>query len=76
MDRLTKYSKKTTHENGICCTHFLGPECIGSVLGRHSGIADIIASGIDAILAADVAPVVHGHFAHAGPRLRRRRADR
>lgn len=26
MDRLTKYSKETTHENGVCCTHFLGPE--------------------------------------------------
>lgn len=29
MDRLTTYSKETTHENGVCCTHFLGPECIG-----------------------------------------------
>ena len=29
MDRLTTYSKGTTHENGVCCTHFLGPECIG-----------------------------------------------
>lgn len=28
MDRLTKYSKQTSHENGICCTHFCGPECI------------------------------------------------
>ena len=28
MDRLTKYSKGTTHENGVCCTHFYGPECI------------------------------------------------
>ena len=28
MDRLTTYSKGTTHENGVCCTHFLGPECI------------------------------------------------
>lgn len=32
--------------------------CNGSALGRHSGIADIIASSIDAIPAADVAPVV------------------
>lgn len=29
MDRLTKYSKEITHENGVCCTHFLGFECIG-----------------------------------------------
>lgn len=29
MDRLTKYSEGTTHENGICCTHFFGPECRG-----------------------------------------------
>lgn len=29
MDRLTTYSKETTHENGVCCTHFLGPECLG-----------------------------------------------
>ena len=28
MDRLTKYSKQTSHENGVCCTHFYGPECI------------------------------------------------
>ena len=28
MERLTKHSKQTSHENGICCTHFLGPECI------------------------------------------------
>lgn len=27
MDRLTKYSKETTHENGVCCTHFGGMEC-------------------------------------------------
>lgn len=36
--------------------------CNGSVLGRHSDIADIIASRIDAIPAADVAPVVHGEW--------------
>lgn len=29
MDRLTKYSEGTAHENGICCTHFFGPECLG-----------------------------------------------
>ena len=28
MDRLTKYSKQTSHENGVCCTHFCGSECI------------------------------------------------
>ena len=27
MDRLTKYSKETSHENGVCCTHFGGMEC-------------------------------------------------
>ena len=27
MDWLTKYSKETTHENGVCCTHFDGMEC-------------------------------------------------
>lgn len=29
MERLTKHSKQTSHENGICCTHFYGPECRG-----------------------------------------------
>lgn len=29
MERLTKHSKQTSHENGICCTHFFGPECLG-----------------------------------------------
>lgn len=29
MDKLTKHSKQTSHENGICCTHFCGPECLG-----------------------------------------------
>lgn len=28
MERLTEHSKQTSHENGICCTHFCGPECI------------------------------------------------
>lgn len=27
MDRLTKYSNKTYHENGVCCTHFRSEEC-------------------------------------------------
>ena len=29
MERLTNHSKQTSHENGICCTHFCGPECLG-----------------------------------------------
>ena len=28
MERLTKHSKQTSHKNGICCTHFRGPECL------------------------------------------------
>lgn len=28
MERLTTHSKQTSHENGICCTHFCGPECL------------------------------------------------
>lgn len=24
MERLTEHSKQTSHENGICCTHFRG----------------------------------------------------
>ena len=27
MERLTVRSEQTSHENGICCTHFCGPEC-------------------------------------------------
>lgn len=27
-ERLTEHSKQTSHENGICCTHFRGPECL------------------------------------------------
>ncbi len=27
MERLTKRSEETTHENGVCCTHFGSPEC-------------------------------------------------
>lgn len=26
MGRLTKYGN-TSHENGVCCTHFMGKEC-------------------------------------------------
>lgn len=28
MERLTEHSKQTSHENGICCTHFRDPECL------------------------------------------------
>ena len=28
MERLTAHSEQTSHENGICCTHFCGPECL------------------------------------------------
>ena len=28
MERLTEHSKQTSHENGICCTHFCDPECL------------------------------------------------
>lgn len=34
----------------------------GSVLGRHSGIADCIASEIATLPIADVVPVVHGKW--------------
>lgn len=27
MERLTERSKKTSHENGVCCTHFRSKEC-------------------------------------------------
>ncbi len=27
MERLTKRSKETTHENGVCCTHFGSMTC-------------------------------------------------
>ena len=27
MERLTKYSEETTHENGVCCTHFGSMTC-------------------------------------------------
>ena len=35
MERLTKWSSDTTHENGVCCTHFKGLECF-SVNGNCS----------------------------------------
>ena len=38
----------------------------GSVIGRHSGIADCIASEISKIPAADVAPVRRGHWIKCG----------
>lgn len=34
----------------------------GSVLGRHTGLADCIASEILSLPAADVVPVVHGRW--------------
>lgn len=37
----------------------------GFVLGRHTGLADCIASEISALPAADVAPVVHGQWLRA-----------
>ena len=36
----------------------------GSALGRHTGLADCIASEIADIPAADVDPVVHGRWIH------------
>ena len=46
----------------------------GSVLGRHTGLADCIASEISCLPAADVAPVVHGWWVvrFDGPYKRRR----
>lgn len=38
----------------------------GSALGRHTGLADCIASEIAIIPAADVVPVVHGRWVDAG----------
>ena len=37
----------------------------GSVLGRHTGVADCIASEIASLPVADVAPVVHGRWVHS-----------
>ena len=36
----------------------------GSVLGRHTGLADCIASEIATLPAANVVPVVHGKWVH------------
>lgn len=30
MERITKRSFDTTKENGVCCTHFLGPACLST----------------------------------------------
>jgi hypothetical protein len=38
----------------------------GSALGRHTGLADCIASEILSLPAADVAPVRHGHWIGEG----------
>lgn len=38
----------------------------GSTLGRHTGLADCIASEISGLPAADVAPVRHGHWIGEG----------
>ena len=38
----------------------------GSVLGRHTGLADCIASEISGLPAADVAEVVHGQWEGEG----------
>ena len=39
----------------------------GSVLGRHTGLADCIARDISELPAADVAPVRHGRWIDAYP---------
>lgn len=38
----------------------------GSVLGRHTGLADCIASEIASLPVAEVAPVVHGRWDDSG----------
>ena len=38
----------------------------GAALGRHSGLADCIASEIEALPAADVSPVRHGRWIKRG----------
>ena len=38
----------------------------GAALGRHSGLADCIASEIEALPAADVSPVRHGRWDDSG----------
>ena len=39
----------------------------GAVLGRHTGLADCIASEIDSLPASDVAPVVYGLWENGNP---------
>ena len=39
----------------------------GSVLGKHSGLADCIASEIESLPAADAAPVAHGRWENGNP---------
>ncbi len=41
----------------------------GSALGRHTGLADCIASEIANIPAADVVPVVHGRWEYNPPTI-------
>lgn len=41
----------------------------GSVLGRHTGLADCIASEIATLSAADVTPVAHGRWVHTDKHL-------
>ena len=50
---LRETAVKIAERYGLAC---------GSVLDRHSGIADCIASEIEAVPAADVAEVVHGEW--------------
>ena len=39
----------------------------GSVLGKHSGLAECIAGEIESLPAADVAPVAHGRWENGNP---------
>lgn len=55
---MAEYIKKSA---AICVAEKYGCDN-GSSLGIHSGLADCIASEIDALPAADVAPVRHGRW--------------
>lgn len=55
---MAEYIKKSA---AICVAEKYGCDN-GSSLGIHSGLADCIASEIDALPAADVAPVLHGSW--------------
>lgn len=55
---MTEYIKR---EDAIKIVERYGLEN-GSVLGRHTGLADCIASEIAAIPTADVAPAKHGQW--------------